>query len=145
MSDIKWPKGKDHAYLIKEVGKHIDVILNGTFIAIDPASITLGYAVSKSGIVTEQGEIALNARAPINHRLQELVTTLQNDGEYGILAIERIRGNMAHAYLKFSVRVWWARRPFPIDVSEEERNNIIIGRLQKILDELESIEDNINE
>ena len=49
------------------------------------------------------------------------------------------------AYLKYSVRIWWAERPFPINVSEEERDNIIRGRLQKILDELESIEDNINE
>jgi Holliday junction resolvasome RuvABC endonuclease subunit len=87
----------------KQVQENLDTILNGTILAIDPASVRLGYAVAKKGEVVDQGVIELDSKAPINQRLQDIVYTLQNDKEYDILAVEMIRGKMAHVFLKFSV------------------------------------------
>lgn len=103
MSEIKWPRGLQMATLKKLAQQHRYKILNGTMLAIDPASINVGYAVTKKGEVVETGTINLNPRAEIHHRLQELVNILRADGQYDVLAIELIRGKMAHAYLNFSV------------------------------------------
>lgn len=100
---IKWPKGSDMARLRKQVEVNIDAILDGTFLAIDPASIRVGYAIFQAGVYKESGTIELNDREPINMRLRDLAFTLDKDGKYDLLAIERIRGQMAHAYLKFSI------------------------------------------
>lgn len=103
MTKTKWPKGIHFNYFKKQVSENIDTILNGTILAIDPASIRLGYAVAKNSKIVDQGIIELDQKAPINNRLQDIVYTLQNDNEYDILAVEMIRGKMAHVFLKFSV------------------------------------------
>jgi Holliday junction resolvasome RuvABC endonuclease subunit len=118
MSNIKWPRGSHHHHFKKQISENIDTILNGTILAIDPASVRLGYAVTKKGKVTDQGVIELDQKAPINQRLQDIVYTLQKDKDYDILAVEMIRGKMAHVYLKFSVGaiIGGARAPVCIEV-----------------------------
>lgn len=103
MSKVKWPLGTHMHKFKEEVGNNIDAILEGEILAIDPASITLGYAVTKKGKVVDSGKIQLDNKAPINERMQDIVNTLQNDAEYDVLAVEMIRGKMAHVYLKWSV------------------------------------------
>lgn len=100
---IRWPNGNHMNALRKQVSANIDSILKGTILAIDPASIRLGYAVAKRGEIVEQGTIELDQKAHIGDRLKDIVNILQNDAEYDVLAIEMIRGQMAHAFLKFSV------------------------------------------
>lgn len=100
---IKWPYGSQMHALKKAVKDNLDTILTGKLIGIDPASKTLGYAVSEAGVINDNGTIELDPKQPLNQRLQDLVKTLQKDGEYSILVIEMIRGKMSHAYLKFSV------------------------------------------
>jgi Holliday junction resolvasome RuvABC endonuclease subunit len=90
-------------HLRKQVRENLDLILEGTILAIDPASIRLGYAVAEAGEITDQGVIELDRKAPIQTRLQAVVDTLREDREYDVLAVEMIRGKMAHVYLKFSV------------------------------------------
>lgn len=102
-SEIKWPKGSYMATLRKQVREHNDLILNGSMIAIDPASVRSGYAVTEAGKIIEQGVITVPATLDVGKRLQYIVNTLQEDREYDVLAIELIRGKMAHAFLKFAV------------------------------------------
>jgi Holliday junction resolvasome RuvABC endonuclease subunit len=102
----------------QEVKANSEAILNGDILAIDPASITIGYAVAKKGKVTDSGIIKLDAKAPINERMQDIVDTLRADEKYDVLAVEMIRGKMAHVYLKWSVGaiVGGAKAPVCIEV-----------------------------
>jgi hypothetical protein len=99
---IKYPSGKYFDKFKKEVAANKDAILNGTILTIDPASIRLGYAVAKKGVVVTQGTIELDQKATIQQRLQDIVSTLQEDDKYDMLGIEMIRGQMAHVYLKMA-------------------------------------------
>lgn len=103
MDKVNWPKGQRMSILKKLAKDNAEGILKGSILAIDPASKSLGYAVTKKGKVVDQGTIQLDARAPINERLKDIVRILQKDGEYSILAVEMIRGRMAHVYLTWSV------------------------------------------
>ena len=100
---IKWPKGSHMQNFRKHVQDNLDTILTGTILAIDPGSVRLGYAVANKGEIVDHGTIELDQRASINNRLQDIVNTLQKDKSYDILAVEMIRGQMAHVFLKFSV------------------------------------------
>ena len=100
---IKFPKGIWHKRFRKDIADNLDIILNGKLLIIDPASVSLGYAVVDAGEVIESGSILLDGKAPIHLRLRDIVETLNQDDEYAVLGVELIRGNFAHAYLKFAV------------------------------------------
>ncbi len=104
MSDITWPKGSPMRKLRAHVKQHRDAILYGDVLVIDPASINVGYAVLQRGIIIERGTIEVDPELPIKMRLQEIANTLlEDESSYDVMAIERIRGRMAHAYLSFSI------------------------------------------
>lgn len=115
---IKWPLGSHQYTFKKKVEEHKDKILNGKILSIDPATISLGYAVAKNGKVVDYGKIILDNKLPINIRLRELMKILQDDEKYDVLVVELIRGKMSHVYLKFAVGVIMAaaRAPVAIEV-----------------------------
>ena len=101
------PKGKDTAYLLRQVEAHRDKILNGRMLVIDPASISMGYALYKSGELVESGKISTSNKKkgltiPPEIRIRKLMSEMQFS-ETDLLAVERIRGKMAPYSLYWSV------------------------------------------
>ncbi len=99
---IEWPLGKQMERFRKAVNAVRTNILKGNVLVIDPGSHRLGYATTKKGKITGQGVIEV-PEGEIKQRLQSLVLTLQDDFDYDVLAIEKIRGTRAHIYLKWAV------------------------------------------
>lgn len=86
---------------------HADILLTGTVLAIDPASgrsSACGYAVAKRGKYVEHGTIEVDGSKPIQYCLRELYDTLVEE-QPDVLIVERIRGRMAHEYLRWAVGV----------------------------------------
>ena len=146
---INWVKGKDMERLKTQVGDNLDAILKGKFIAIDPASRTGGYAVYQSGVLIESGTIVLDKNKDAIDRLMELGEILLDDDEYDLMAIERIRGSMAHTFLKFSIGAYvvgigapvnievpinaWKKVTPPDYVKSDENDAIMIGKTLVVL------------
>lgn len=99
---IKWPKGKHMAKFRACAKANKEAILYGKVLVVDPASRRLGYATIEQGQITGQGIIEI-AKGDVQQRLQDLVLTMQGEGEYDVLAVELIRGSRAHVYLQWSV------------------------------------------
>jgi hypothetical protein len=107
-----------------------------------------GYAIFVKGVLIESGEIQLKKNRPIHHRLQQLYDEVQalTPEQPTVLAIEKIRGQMAHVYLTFAAgviisagrasilfeippllwRAWAAAQPGGIDKTNE-KDAIAIG------------------
>lgn len=78
-------------------------VLGGYLLAVDPASVSLGYALFQSGILVKSGSI--QAKGDIGKRLAKLTTELKKqveDVEIDVLAIEFLRGGVGHNYLIWS-------------------------------------------
>lgn len=96
---------------------HRKAILEGTVLAMDPSSGSFnqkkkeqsypGYALFREGELVESGVVDLNGQElNIWERLRELYDCLENDFDVpDVLIIERIRGRVAHQYLKWSVGI----------------------------------------
>lgn len=101
------PKGKDTDYLLLQVQEHRDRILNGTMLVIDPASISMGFALYRGGKLVKSGKISTSNRKhkrtiPAEIRLKALMKKM-DFRKTDLLAIERIRGKMAPYALYWSV------------------------------------------
>jgi hypothetical protein len=115
MADIKWPKNYYPFY--KAVAKHKDIITQGTVLAIDPASggsSYPGYALFVNGEMVSSGDVPVNAKLPVNLRMQCLYDSINGLARPDLLVVEEIRGHMAHTYLKFSVGMIMAAVRCPI-------------------------------
>lgn len=106
-NQITWPQ-KYHA-LYANILRLSDVILTKTILSIDPSSggtSKPGYAIFKAGKLMAAGEIDnIPSKAPIGtrlHRVYDEIYKLTPDAP-DLLAIEMIRGKIAHEYLMFSV------------------------------------------
>ena len=78
-------------------------VLGGYLLAVDPASVSLGYALFHTGVLVKSGSI--QAKGDIGKRLAKLTTELkkQVEGvEIDVLAIEFLRGGVGHNYLIWS-------------------------------------------
>lgn len=100
---IRWPSGRDFAELKRQVSINKDKINKGRVLVIDPASVKVGFAILEQGEVVQAGTINLPRDVAINNRLRTLAKVLRSGGRFDIVAVERIRGRMAHEYLKWSI------------------------------------------
>jgi hypothetical protein len=89
-----------------EVRRHAHIILNGTVLAIDPASggssLPGWAAISKSKMI-KSGTLPIPP-GPVQDRLREVYEQLETT-DPDVLVIERIRGSSAHEHLRWSVGV----------------------------------------
>lgn len=93
--------------LTDEVRRHAQAILEGTVLAVDPASggtSLPGWAAYRKGKFLSSGTVPINPRDPIQDRLRVLYDQLLPT-DPDVLVIERIRGSMAHEYLRWSCGV----------------------------------------
>lgn len=78
-----------------------------TILAVDPSSGSQGsnpaVAYYEDGKLLDVYEIELNGRLPIQKRLTQLAIECAKLPRADVLVIERIRGRMAHEYLKWAV------------------------------------------
>ena len=75
----------------------VDTVLNGTILAIDPASICLGYAVLEKGEILVSGD--KTHKGAIHSRLVGVYSTIKKlREEYNpeLLIIEQLRSNSKH-------------------------------------------------
>ncbi len=92
--------GRD-SKVAKSIQKYADAILNGYFVAIDPASKEAGYAVFKDGELISNGEII--AEGGISERLRIMIESLDEFPEPQVVAVEMVGGQMmSHKYLIWS-------------------------------------------
>ncbi len=106
MSKIKWPKGKSTAKFRNEVKASSPAISTKRLVSIDPASRSAGFAVYEAGELVSSGTIEMPAKDKISERLFGMYESVYDlVGEVDVIAIERIRGRMAHVYLTWAVGV----------------------------------------
>ncbi len=105
LKKTNWGGGKQTPGIIRSIEAIASVINTGTLLAIDPASKSLGYALYEAGELTSKGKLVSKKRQ-VNERLHDLHKQLKNKFKsIDILAVEKIRGSMAHDYLKWSIGV----------------------------------------
>ncbi len=94
--------------IITDAAKHAHLVLNGTVLAIDPAS---GASSACAAAYFLKGEmqwcatVPVESKAPVGTRLRQLFANLSRTVAVDVLVIERIRGTRAHTYLHWSVGV----------------------------------------
>jgi len=81
----------------KSIIKLKDTILNGTLLAIDPASKSVGYAVFEKGELHISG--SYKASGSIGPRLKEIGDFLVQFEDPDVLAIEKVRTHSGHHML----------------------------------------------
>jgi len=117
-----WPRKYEAMYT--RINSLSDTILHGVLLAIDPSSggtSKPGYAIFKAGKLFRAGEIStIPGKAQIGVRLQHVYDEIDKllPTPPDLLAIEMIRGKIAHEYLMFSVGASMAagRAPETIEV-----------------------------
>jgi hypothetical protein len=82
---------KTEKKMTDNIGKCLDLILDGTMLAIDPGSNSLGYAIYKAGELEISGEI--KGKGLAHERLHEIADQLLELEKPDVLAIELIRKN----------------------------------------------------
>ena len=90
---------------VKQLLSQSDIILNQRWIAVDPASKIMGYAIVDKGEITKSGTIEAKHNAPIGIRLQVMYEALHNMGIFELLAIEKVRQPKGHFMLVWSAGV----------------------------------------
>jgi hypothetical protein len=101
---IKWPGGKrDMAQFRRDVGSHIDTILNKSFLAVDPASNALGWAVFNQGKYETSGILKAPARYNVPQRLQYLYDEFKLVQGHPLLLVESIRSARLSQIVKYAV------------------------------------------
>ena len=105
------PKSKPVAFgdYVRQCAKAATALSGGRVLAIDPASggtSRPGWAVFEAGVYIGSGTLAVEG-ATIQERLDSLRSLLRGTkfGTIDVLAIERIRGRLAHVYLTWAVGV----------------------------------------
>ena len=95
--------GKHMVTRAKEIKMLDNLILTGTVLAIDPASKSVGYALYHKGELVKNGTLEAPGRN-VTRRLAWLYDQLSAyQGKIDLLAIEEIRGRMAHTHLIWAV------------------------------------------
>lgn len=105
------------------------------FIAIDPASTNLGYAIVMDGVITSSGVITAPSRKAAHLRLIMIYEELKAKEDFNVLVVEQLRGSV-HKVLNWSVgaiitavqpehmlevpyEVWQAFRPDDYEKTDE--------------------------
>lgn len=81
-------------------------ILDGYVLAVDPASVSLGYALYNKGVLVKSGNLQTPAKGSIGDRLASLTKQLATETEQfdiTVLAIEFLRTGVGHHFLVWSV------------------------------------------
>jgi Holliday junction resolvasome RuvABC endonuclease subunit len=75
-------------------------------VAVDPGTYNVGFAVFEATKLRASGVIEIPKKLEINERLAYLLDELTKiAGKADVLALELLRGQMAHAYLVWSAGV----------------------------------------
>jgi hypothetical protein len=89
---------------IAQIRKLYNLIMNGTLLVVDPSSKSVGYAYYEKGALVSAGEVKTKATDDAHVRLVSITKQLVNKfSDPDVLAIEEIRGRMAHNVLMWSV------------------------------------------
>lgn len=91
-------KGGDSIYKVR------DKILGGYLLAIDPASVSLGFALYDKGVLVKSG--TLKTKGDIATRLTDLCLLLREEIRHydiSVLAVEFLRTGVGHHFLVWSV------------------------------------------
>jgi hypothetical protein len=84
---------------VKELRKNSDTILNGTWIAIDPSSRSMGYALVEGGNISKNGTFTTKKKQ-IGERLKDLHSMLDLElPEVELVVIEFVRTGTGHHFL----------------------------------------------
>jgi hypothetical protein len=102
---VNWPRGDTVDKFAREVEKVGTLLRYGSVLAIDPASISVGWAYFENGELQKSGVWDLGKSRPVNLRLQDLLKQLQQLKTPDVLVLERIRGPGAYDQLKYAVGV----------------------------------------
>jgi hypothetical protein len=91
-----------HIRTVEQLRKNSDTILNGTWIAIDPASISMGYALVEGGNISKNGTFSTKKK-PIGERLKDLHSMLDLElPEVELMVVEFVRTGTGHHFLTWS-------------------------------------------
>lgn len=103
-SKVRWPTGKTINKLASQCREYAYHILNMSILAVDPASVTTGWAMYEGGKLTESGVWDLNKKNPMQERLQRLDQYVHDVGTVEILCIEDAsHAYMSHKYLSYAM------------------------------------------
>ena len=106
MTRVRWPRGKTIDLLANKVRASREKILNGRIVAVDPGTYHAGFAVFEATKLKTSGVIDMPEKMEINDRLTYLYDELTKvAGKPDVMALELLRGQMAHAYLVWSAGV----------------------------------------
>ena len=101
---ITWPAGKkDFPNFKKNVSRHLDTILRGTFLAVDPASNSLGWAVFENGKYKSSGTLKAPAKLPLPGRLQYMHDNFKDLKGHKLLVVEAIRSVKLSQVVRYAV------------------------------------------
>lgn len=101
---------KYDATLKKQLTPHVDLVLEGRLLAVDPSSggsSDPGYAYYVGGELQDSGTVEVDGRKKVERRLRQIYLALfeRFAGRVDILVVEKIRGARAPAQLQWSVGV----------------------------------------
>jgi Holliday junction resolvasome RuvABC endonuclease subunit len=102
---VYWPRGKLVDKFAADVRRLGHLLRYGSVLAIDPASISVGWAYFENGELKDSGTFNLGKTRPINLRLQDLLKHLQHLPTPDVLVLEQIKGPGAYDQLKYAVGV----------------------------------------
>lgn len=98
----------NHIKIAKKIQKNRDLIINKTFISIDPGSTSPGWALWKLGKLVDAGEIKPKKTDNISKRLAYIHDYLESLPQADIIIVEKIgiitgRKAQSHPYLLWSL------------------------------------------
>lgn len=97
----------DHIKTAKKIQKHKDEVL-GSFLAIDPASRSMGWAYFMNGSLIDSGTV--EAKGDVHQRLAVMYHFVE-EFDIDAMAIEFIGGARAHRYLSWACGAIAAAQP----------------------------------
>lgn len=94
-----------HKKIVEVLLNNKKLLLEQRWIAIDPASRSIGYALVEGGEVVEKGTIKTNKKC-IGERLNDLFHQLEDKfDDLSMVAVELVRPNSGHLYLTWGAGV----------------------------------------
>jgi len=91
-----------HLKIVKQLRSNSDIILQGTWIAIDPSSRSMGYALVEGGNISKNGTF-VTKKKPIGERLKDLHSMLDLElPEVELMVVEFVRTGTGHHFLTWS-------------------------------------------
>lgn len=107
---------KTELSVVGKILKHREIILSGVFLAVDPASKSLGFALYRQGVLDESGTIIADGKAPVGNRLASLSEQLGELATPDVMAVEKVRTGTGHVFLVWSAGTAVAATNAPVTI-----------------------------